>query len=605
MGLGLKANQASWQRSLRAVGVFLLIFSMACQSGNQVPTSPGGAATPPPSIQPSPSPSPPPPSAAPQSPVPFFDTLLTPEQRGGRSEKYRPLFTNDRVLNAIGLPPQGSFPQWDDESKKELLLMLIFYEEMNGQSLPPFTGNCVLDSRNNPCYVMDGIPRHHLSLIPEFARYVNLTQIAWHLYVEANHLVPWSILNYSPENLSILFDNSFSQPRLGAQYYMANFDITEQYKIIRGTLRAPIDTNEDLVGQSALGTILNSGQFLGERLTHERGVAHNNLGPSSEFWPYRARDPQGNPLYDAQDIRIPLPRHPTPKEILIYFNSHHDLQIHPEAVFGPQYHIINGCWGGSALIKALLSSVNLPVELVGDYFNFGGHSGVRFKEIEGNDYSIIHTDDLYFYEWAYGLIRSNTLLDGEENWGIDEFSPFQELIPGYSVFQTNRTIQDFFRLTLEGLGLNPDQINLLRQELYGEFGGALDYDLRILAVRAIAARPPVQHLYMYCSEQPFTERRHLPLNFLTDAEVEAYKVSLNFNLLLRRFSIFPRNNQLSCLELFFNEINAIYKSKTGLELRGDEDHDGFENYRDCNIYQADPEPCEEAFRRSIGIVVSG
>ncbi|MBI2337384.1 MAG: hypothetical protein HYU97_11555 [Deltaproteobacteria bacterium] len=580
----------------------MLIFSIACQSGNQTPNSPNAAVTPQPTTTPIVSPSPPP---SPPAPVPFFDTLLTPEQRGDRSEKYRPLFTSDRLLNAVVFFQEGPFPQWDDELKTSLLLMLIFYEENNGQGLPPFTGNCSLEGGENPCYHMRDLPRPHLNLIPEFSQYLHLTQMAWHLYVEANHLTPWSILNYSPENLSILFENSFSQPRLGAQYFMANFDITEQYKITRGSLRAPNDSHEDLLAPTALQTILNLGQFLGERLTHVRGTSDNNMGPQSPIWPYRTRNQAGALLYDAQGTPIPLPRHPTPKEILIYFDPHHDLRFHPEATVGPPYHIINGCWGGSMLTKALLSSINLPVEAVGDFFGFGGHAGVMFKEIEGNDYSLIHADDLYLYEWAYGLIRSNTLLDGEENWGIDGFSPFQELIPGYGVFQTNRSVQDFFRLTLEGLGLNPDQINLLRQELYHDFGGALDYDLRILAVRAIAARPPVQHLYMYCSEQPFLERRHLPLNFLTDAEVAAYNVALNSNLLLRRFSIFPRNNPRSCFELFFDAMNAIYKKKTGLELRGDEDHDGFENYRDCNIYQADPEPCEEAFRRSIGIVVSG
>ncbi len=571
-----------------------LLLSVACGGGNPV-QQPN-----PPVVPPAPVP-----TAPAVNPVPFFDTLLTPEQTNQRSEKYRALFTNERVLRAISFPQEGSFPAWPDDLKRTFLNMIIVYEDNQGQSLPPMNVNCSLDGQVNPCYQMRNIPRPNLELTADYARYVQMTQMAWHLYVEANHLVPWSILNYSQENLNILFDTSFTQPRLGRQFYMANLDILESYRIVTGLLRAPGDSANNLVGANALETMLNVTQFLGERLTHERGTSDNNLGPGSNIWPYRTRDNLGNLLRDNQGDFIPLNRLPTPREVLVYFDPHHDLEIHPEALVGPQYHIINGCWGASALVKELMSAINLPVIMIGDYINFGSHSGAQFAEIEGNTYFMSHSDNLYFYEWAYRLITLKDPLQGRELWGFDGFSPFREMLAGYSVFHTNRTNIQFNAITLESLGFGVEQIARLRQEFSNNFGGPSDYDLRVLAVRAISNPPPVQNLFAKCEEVPFTSRRHLPLTYLTELEAILYERALGIEILRRRNANPQNGANLSCFELFHDEMNDIYKKKTGVELRGDEDQDGFENYRDCNLYQPDQQACEGAFQRSIGIVILG
>ncbi len=538
-------------------------------------------------------------------PIPYLDNFLTPQERAGWDEKYRAIFTSNQVLQSIALLENGAFPQWNDAQKDKLFDMILFYEtHPNRDALPPAPADCVFDDAAHPCYQMQNLPRQNVEFTADYTRYLQLTQIAWHLYVEANRLVPWSILNYSPESLNYLFGNTFNQPGLWHQFFVTDVNIVEDYRLMRGNLREAGDRAGDLVGPTALKTILNTALFLGERLTHFKGSSNNTMGPATaNIWPYRMRDAQGNLLRDAQGNAVPLPRHPTPKEILIYRDPHKNPQdpqnlggVDVYSSLGPQFHITNGCWGTSALLRALLSSVNIPVEMMGDYASWSGHSGVRFAEIEGNNYSIHHSDDLYLYEWIYGLLNRDNLLDGQEIWQNENFHPFEDRgwLSGYSVFHTNLNRNDVIRITPAELGLTPD----LLQELYEGFSGYIDYDLRTLALRAATHPSSVQNLYTFCSENPYIDQRHIPVNYLTQWETDQFKTKLSLELLGRQIA-----NPLTpnCFDLFFNSLNALSKKKTGLELRGDEDRDGIENYRDCNVYGPDRQPCEGAFQKWIGI----
>ena len=269
----------------------------------------------------------------PANPVPYFDALVAAEKRDLYREKYRPVFTSDKLLSTMKLDGITPFPDWDEALKRKLINTLVFYEEVQGERLPPFEGNCSPQGGENSCYRVDMFRVPYTVFTPEYREYLQLTQMAWNLYVEANHLLPWSILGYSEESLALLF--RFPEK----QYYGTQLDVTETFRIVKGTLREAQDHHLNLVGATALETLLNTTQFVGERIKHIRGTDQNTTGPSHPIWPYRARNAEGEPLYDPQGIRVPLNRHPTPKEVLVYRDPHHDLVIHPDAPLQAQYHI--------------------------------------------------------------------------------------------------------------------------------------------------------------------------------------------------------------------------------------------------------------------------
>src|SRR3990167_4610473 len=80
----------------------------------------------------------------PANPVPYFDALVAAEKRDLYREKYRPVFTSDKLLSTMKLDGITSFPDWDEALKRKLINTLVFYEEVQGERLPPFEGNCSL-----------------------------------------------------------------------------------------------------------------------------------------------------------------------------------------------------------------------------------------------------------------------------------------------------------------------------------------------------------------------------------------------------------------------------------------------------------------------------
>lgn len=536
------------------------------------------------------------------SDVSYFNLVEADANRETLDNKYSEIFKNERILAAISTSSDGRFTEWNDELRLKLLDMILFFEaHPDGRAMPPFEGSCVFDSADNPCYRMSDLPKPNMQLDSEYAEYIYLSQAAWHLFVEANHITPWSIADYSDENLAILFESALSQPRIWRQFFVANLDITENYRIVTGLLRERGDNTDTLVGETSLNTILNVTQFVGERVTHFRGSSSNGMGPSWAIWPYRARNEAGEALYDENGIRVPLPRLPTPMEILIFRDPHHDIRARADAANGPQYHVVNGCWGSSQLLKNLLASINIPVELVGDYFNFGSHSGVRFAEIEGNSYYLNHSDDFYLIPWTYGLLAAREELDGVEHWAAENFAPFAGYVKGYSVFHTSeRPMMDPNEI-IEALEIQNDMLDLFHRELPNPFGGLEDFSMRVLAIRAMSNTPSVQTLYGRCTE-PDVNRRHMPLSYMTAEEEIAFANHLDGIINDRRIGM---GGGANCFELFFNELNEIYTKKTGLQLMNDDDGDGFQNHRDCHPYLADDRACEGAFRQPISIQISG
>lgn len=533
--------------------------------------------------------------------VTYFDDFVPEEDREEIEEKYCTLFENEMIVNAISSRYHGRFLEWDESLQRQLFDTIRRYELDDGATTIPFEGDCVLDGEGERCFTMRDIPKPFMSINEEYATYLALTQAAWHLFVEANDLTPWSITDYSAESLDILFESTFSQPGLTRQFFAFNADIIENYKIITGALREAGDSRTTLVGRNALETMLNVTQFLGERLTHFKGSSSNGMGPSWTIWPYRARNERGEPMYDEDGTRIPLDRLPTIKEILIDRNPHHNLTQDANATNREEYHIVNGCWGTSKVIKSLMSSINLPIEMRGDYFGFGGHSGARFAEIDGHEYHLNHSDDLYMDGWSYGLLKIREELETTELWENPEFAPFEEYATGYSVLFTDEEPLMGVDDIIASLGLTDDQLDMVHDELREPFGGFTDFAMRIIALRSISNTPSIQSLYAQCSE-PRIDRRHLPLTSLTDLEVEDFKDSLDEIIEERRSDMGER---LSCYELFFDDLDKIYFTKTGLHLDGDEDEDGIQNFEDGRVNAPDAAPSDTYFRNAISIRTRG
>ena len=295
-------------------------------------------------------------------------------------------------------------------------------------------------------------------------------------------------------------------------------------------------------------------------------------------------------MHDEDGVRVPLNRLPTIKEILIQRDPHHNLRIRPNDPVGLQFHIVNGCWGGSKVIKSLLASINIPVEMNGDYFNFGGHSGLTFPEINGEHYQIIHTDNVYMYPWAFGLISSDHEHIGHEHWELENFSPFSEFLIGHNVMHSNfpglrYQINEHFN--------EQEQVEF-RQQL-PNYGGRLDMDLRLLALRAVYSSPSIQNQYARCVGGRYSPQREFPVGVLTDLELIDYENRLDHLVDIRRRRNFAHN----CFSLYFDDLNELYQTKTGLQLSGDEDGDGIANHEDCHVYRVGNEVCEDAFRKAI------
>ena len=529
--------------------------------------------------------------------IPYMDELFNPGENRNTKEKYRRIFSSDFLLNHLSLNrfEFNGFHLWPEEKKRQLISTLFFLESNNGTELPSFEGECTPDiDHDNPCYTLVSVPKPSILITSdEYRFFIQINHMAWSLYVEANRIVPWSLIDFDSSSLELIFYKKFSQPTLAKQFFALNFDILESHKIVTGLLRETGDHRNSLVAENRFQTILNVLRFVGKRVKHVSGTSNNSMGPSHDYWPYRKRDEHGHPMHDDHGVRIPLNRIPTIKEILIQRDPHHNLRLRPNDPVGPKYHIVNGCWGGSKVIKALLSSINVPVEMDGDYFNFGGHSGLIFPNINGEDFKIIHTDNLYMYPWSYGLIGDAREHQAQEHWELQGFSPFSAYLRGYSVMHSNFP---GFRFRIQE-GLNERQIEVFTEQ-FPHYGGRMDMDLRVLALRSIYSKPSIQNQYTRCMGRRYQASREFPVRYITDLELIDYEQHLDFLIHQRRIRM---GFASSCFQLFYPELNDLYKKKTGLMLAGDVDGDGIQNYQDCNLYRHDNDSCEEAFRKSVEI----
>lgn len=514
-------------------------------------------------------------------PVPYLEECLTEEELMGLDvEKYRTLFDSDRILNAMSTWENGSFRDWDREMRCQLAQAIDFYEDHNGYLSLPYRGSCVIDGEGERCYDVASAEAGvtYMQFHDDYTRYLTIAKMAWHLFVEANRLTPWSIFSYSDRKLALLFGSALDEPRIGRQYFTAEIDIPKTYRIVTGSYTT-IGTTESMsmVGANAMSTTLNVLEFIGKTTTHFTGSSRITMGIDDDFWPYSARNEYGATLYDEEGIRVPLDRLPTTEDILIRLEPHHDNSANYNRA---KYHIVGGCWATSVLIKNMLASINIPVDLTrefGSYYGFAGHSGVIFPDIGGQDYHLIHADNLYSYGWAYGLLEPRGEIDATEMWETEGFLPFGEYLDGYGVLH-----DEDIPWYLSELGLDDASIRTVERELRPFIDFSMDF--RILAARSIE-HPSIQSIYRRCASSTLASSEYLPVRYLTDEE-ERRAVFVIDNIIAERRAGASTDN---CLMLFLTELSEVYSMKTNMHILGDEDRDGKMNFEDVYPYTPDPD----------------
>lgn len=531
------------------------------------------------------------PPEEPVEPLPYFEGLLTAEEIEIIGEKYRPIFEEPRILNAMRDSANVPYVDWARDQQRRLLDAIIFYEGNDGC--------CGLYPEGHERADLDRMPDFELeeredvtvmNFLGESAKFVMISHMAWHLFIEANAKTPWRLTDFSDGALIVLFERDHTQPRLGKQYFVVNVHPAECFAIIRGWDREAWDTSETLVRPTVRETIINVMRFIGERTVHYKGGSLISWHPTDSDWPYWMRDRHGEVIMEGGEP-VPLDRLPTPREILIERHPHRIRIGEIDWPNASRHHIVPGCWGTSKLVKSLLSSINIPVKLEGDYYRpFGGDSSLCFPDVDGHVYYVHHSDNLCMPHWMQGLLRTARRLEGRERWDDPDFSPLGAHPTGYSILHEDLLPWSSYSFNVEQLEISAEDSDRILEEFGVVFRDmAFCFDQRMLALRAMSAPLTVHLLYERWREL----EGMLPRDVLTSNERREFLRILDAELDRRRAA---RPGVEDPMEMFASELRQLYRLKTGLPWDGDQDGDGFQNYRDRHPYMVDREPDEGAWR---------
>ena len=255
--------------------------------------------------------------------------------------------------------PTRAYPNWSETHKADLYE--TYQAVWSGQSLeltdPPPNIRRLADDQS----VVTVLSKDH-------AWQLFLAHVAFSLAVETGRWVPWSLTEYSREELLELFDGSRTFRR-----------IRGGYELIHRAVPAPPDATFEflsanlMIAQDRLHTIGNLLEWCRGNLIHFLGgfTAKNTEG----HWQYRG----GMPVSRLISGTTPL----------FYPYKKGDTSPPRELTFG---HYTAGCWGTTAFLRAVLRVVNIPVNAVTGGGSTGTHSMPYFMS-EGKYLS--HSDDLY------------------------------------------------------------------------------------------------------------------------------------------------------------------------------------------------------------------
>ena len=253
--------------------------------------------------------------------------------------------------------PTRAYPNWSETQKADLYE--TYQAVWRGQSLeltdPPPNMRHLADDQS----VVTVLSKDH-------AWSLFLAHVAYSLAVETGRWVPWSLTEYSREELLELFDGSRTFRRTSGGY-----------ELIHRAVPAPPDATFEflsanlMIGQDQLHTIGNLLEWSRANLIHFTG--HFRAKNAEDHWQYRGVPPVSRVISGTRAVFYPYKKGDTSP---------------PTVTFG---HHTAGCWGTTAFLRAVLRVVNIPVKEVNNSRTFG-HS-IPYFVSEGQYLS--HGDDPY------------------------------------------------------------------------------------------------------------------------------------------------------------------------------------------------------------------
>lgn len=351
---------------------------------------------------------------------------------------------------------------------------------------------------------------------------VYAAHIAHSLRVEIDRLLPWSLLDNSRGENSVLLNSFYYHSRVlpfsgmgGAPYILSVYPAESSYQnfpshslptiscdpriafdFLRGTLSS---TRENLIGSSQEQTLVNLSWFLHKNAWHPN------------------RDPLAVPVSEINTR---------------YFHLRDRLRDHPFTARGRITHgleQVTGCHSASHLMQDLSRSINLPVlplwSAIGEIprlpynSSFPAHAALVFRWTQSNPLYLFHLDDLYVHLKPFfpmdnrlSAIREETArarILFENTW----FSPSELFRWGYHFFEA-------YPLNIAG-GFYRRDIYDLRPHLphlggfWERYMGAINVGFEShLLYREYNACPWTNYLEQYCAT-PYASGTRLYAQTLT------------------------------------------------------------------------------------------
>ena len=222
-----------------------------------------------------------------------------------------------------------------------------------------------------------------------YARELYLRWIGLNLAVEIGGHVPWTVTGYTAEQLQVLFDSaSFLSRRPDGTYVVCSINpghpnyVKRKDNLGNSLIAPPRFTlsflrNANLVGATRATTIASLLDWCRDNLVHFYGSA--DYGTMEQHWQYRGLPPITRVIGGT-------------------------ITTYPGAMTTTE-HWTAGCHGTTGLLRNVLRSVNIPVQIL----RVCGHGQVRFLT---EDTYLDHGDDPYNLGFkASGLPAADLLIN--------------------------------------------------------------------------------------------------------------------------------------------------------------------------------------------------
>ena len=253
--------------------------------------------------------------------------------------------------------PTRAYPNWSETQKADLYE--TYQAVWSGHSLE------LTDPPPNMVHLADD--QSDLTVLSkDHAWSLFLAHVAYSLAVETGGWVPWSLTEYSQDELLELFDGSRTFRRTSGGY-----------ELIHRAVPAPPDATFEflsanlMIAQDRLHTIGNLLEWSRDLIHFLGDFTAKNV---EDHWQYRGVPPVSRVISGTRAVFYPYKKGDTSPPVVTF--GHHTA----------------GCWGTTAFLRAVLRVVNIPVKEVTGSGSTGRHSMPYFMS-EGKYLS--HSDDLY------------------------------------------------------------------------------------------------------------------------------------------------------------------------------------------------------------------